>query len=265
MSAADGDAISGRNADELTWLGQAGFLLQAAGHKVIIDPFISPHPKRLWQFPETELIWDVDVALVTHEHIDHLDVGYLARLVERRPQLKVVLPAPLVELVTDLVPLEQISGVQPGAHIDLGGLTIEVVPAIHSLNLADGFSDGSDGTGLARFAGYIIRTPSRSLYHSGDTIVTDELLSAVGNKAIDIALLPINGRDYFREEHGLIGNLSVREAVQFAVRIGATVLVPTHWDGFAGNTERPASAVDEAVAIGSLHVLVLAPLVPYAW
>ena len=35
-------------------------------------------------------------------------------------------------------------------------------------------------------------------------------------------------------------------------------MVPIHWDGFAGNTERPGLVVDEAAALGELHVLVLA-------
>ena len=99
---------------------------------------------------------------------------------------------------------------------------------------------------------------------AGDTIATDGLLAALEGRSIDVALLPINGRDFFREQRDIVGNLDAREAVEVALRIGAHTLVPYHWDGFAGNTVRPGGAPDEAAAAdGPLHVLVLAHLVPY--
>jgi L-ascorbate 6-phosphate lactonase len=73
----------------------------------------------------------------------------------------------------------------------------------------------------------------------------------------------VNGRDFYREKLGLVGNMDAREAVQFAVEIGARVLVPMHWDLFTANTVRPASVVDEAMSFGpALHVVVPARYVP---
>ena len=37
---------------------------------------------------------------------------------------------------------------------------------------------------------------------------------------------------------GMIGNLNAAEAVELALAIGASTLVPYHWDGFVGNTVR---------------------------
>jgi L-ascorbate 6-phosphate lactonase len=88
-------------------------------------------------------------------------------------------------------------------------------------------------------------------------VASPEVIEALEDKQIDIALVPINGRDYFREEQGIVGNLDYREAVQLVRRIGARTLVPIHWDGFAGNTERPGTVVDEAATVGDLTVLVL--------
>ena len=61
-----------------------------------------------------------------------------------------------------------------------------------------------------------------------------------------MALLPINGRDAEREARGIVGNMDAAEAVELALAIGATRLVPYHWDGFAGNTVPPGTAVDAA-------------------
>jgi hypothetical protein len=56
---------------------------------------------------------------------------------------------------------------------------------------------------------------------------------------VDVALLPINGRDSEREGRGIVGNMDAREAVELAL---------------AGNTVPPGTAVD--VADGRIHVVV---------
>lgn len=245
---------------ELTWLGQHGFLLEAAGLRVLIDPFMSEHEGRVYPPPPLELAaTEIDWLLVTHEHLDHLDLGFLPRLVERCPEVRLVLPSPIADQVAGLIEAERMTGVLPGDRLDLGGIELEVVPAWHALSSAEASTDGG-----GRFVGYLLRPRELTLYHPGDTIVTDGLLRALEGKRVDVALLPINGRDFFREQAGIVGNLDAREAVRLAARIGASVLVPTHWDAFAGNTVPPGRTADEAAAAGlAVHVLTLARLVPY--
>jgi L-ascorbate metabolism protein UlaG (beta-lactamase superfamily) len=80
-----------------------------------------------------------------------------------------------------------------------------------------------------------------------------------------VALLPVNGRSYFREQQDLAGNLDVRDAVALATRIGAHTLVPIHWDLMEGNLERAGAAAEEAHATNApLHVMTLARAVPWA-
>jgi L-ascorbate metabolism protein UlaG (beta-lactamase superfamily) len=122
--------------------------------------------------------------------------------------------------------------------------------------MADAYSQGRGEDGLVRFVGYLIRAPGIGIYHAGDTLVTDGLREALAGHAIDVALLPVNGRDYYREGAGLIGNMDAREAVRLAQELGVRVLVPMHWDLFNGNTVRPGIAVDEAAGDSGLHVLV---------
>ena len=95
------------------------------------------------------------------------------------------------------------------------------------------------------------------MYHAGDTIVTDALREALDPLGIDVALLPINGRDVEREARGIVGNMGAAEAVELAVAIGSSTLVPYHWDGFAGNTVSPGATAD--LAAGRLHVVVPSP------
>lgn len=247
-------------ARRLTWLGQAGFRLQLEGVCVVVDPWTSPHELRAVPPPPLELVADgVDWLLVTHEHLDHLDLGLLPVVMRRSPSVRVVVPAPLAPLVEGHVPSDRLVAVWPGDRLDLDGLAARVLPAFHGVSMEDAYGDGSVLGEGPRFVGYALGA-SRPVYHPGDTIVTDALLDAVGPLGVDVALLPINGRDEEREARGIVGNMDAVEAVELALAMGASVLVPHHWDGFEGNTVPPGSAVD--AADGRVHVAVPARWLP---
>jgi L-ascorbate 6-phosphate lactonase len=237
-----------------TWLGQAGLRLETHRGCAVVDPWISLHDDRLVPPPPLELAVDgVNWLLVTHEHLDHLDLPLLPALLERSPGVRVVLPAPLVELVEDAVPVSQLVPVQPHDTLSLDGLELTVVPAVHGVTPEDAYSDGSELGGRPRFVGYVLGD-RRRVYHAGDTIVTDDVRLALEPLGIEVAFLPINGRDAAREARGIVGNMDAAEAVDLALAIGARRLVPIHWDGFAGNTVPPESAVDAAGERIGVHV-----------
>jgi len=56
--------------------------------------------------------------------------------------------------------------------------------------------------------------------------------------------LPINGRDRIREEMGIVGDLTIREAAHLAGVAGSRWLVPSHHDLFAVNAESVTTFVD---------------------
>jgi L-ascorbate metabolism protein UlaG (beta-lactamase superfamily) len=249
---------------QLTWLGQAGFVVDTADGRVLIDPFLSDHSERAYPPPDrAPYVRDVLALLVTHDHPDHLDVALLLDLVRMSPAVKVVVPPAVVPVVAEAVPEVSVVGLGPGeSHMIAPTTRVLATPAFHAVEATDPFSDGDEGSG-PRFVGYAIFDDETTLYHSGDTIVTDALRRAVVAIGPQIALLPVNGRDFYREELGLVGNMDAREAVQFAVEIGAHVLVPIHWDLFKSNAVRPASVVEEAMSFGpTLHVVVPARYVP---
>ena len=240
----------------ITWLGQAGFRIDLGKTVFVVDPWVSEHEDRITPSPTLELAADgVDAVLVTHEHLDHLDLPFLPLLLERSPRARVVLPAAIAGHVEDVVPESQRVLVEPGDVVDLNGVEIRVTPAFHGVSPEDAYSDGSAVGGRPRFVGYVLGG-ERRIYHAGDTIVTNELVHALESLGIELALLPINGRDAEREARGIIGNMDAGEAVELALRIGGDTLVPYHWDAVAGNTVPPGTVVD--AADGRLHVLVLA-------
>jgi L-ascorbate metabolism protein UlaG (beta-lactamase superfamily) len=230
----------------LTWLGQAGFRIDAGGMRMLVDPWLSPHELRAIPIPPLSLAADgIDWLLVTHEHLDHLDLPFLPDLLAASPDVRVVLPEPVAPQLEGVVEPARVLTVLPGDVVDLDGLRMHVVPAYHGVTMDDAYGDGSAIDGRPRFVGYVLESSPR-VYHAGDTVVLEELTAALAGLEVDIALLPINGRDEERESRGIIGNMDAAEAVELARAIGASTLVPYHWDGFVGNTVSPDGAVKAA-------------------
>jgi len=72
----------------VTALGHAGLRVDAPGVRLLADPWVSRKGAFLgswFPFPDNEhlggpLLEDVDVVVVSHEHLDHLDLDHLAKL-----------------------------------------------------------------------------------------------------------------------------------------------------------------------------------------
>jgi L-ascorbate 6-phosphate lactonase len=244
----------------LTWLGQAGFLVEAGGARLLVDPFFSEHEGRLFPPSPIDVFGArIDRVLVTHEHLDHLDPESLRAVAARSPGVTVIAPEPLRDQAEGL----PFHGVRPGERLDLpGGAALRVVRAVHALHPSDGYSEGGDPP---RFVGYVLEVDGVAIYHGGDTIADDRVLAGLDGVRVDVALLPVNGRTFFREREDLAGNLDARDAVALAAHCGASILVPIHWDLFAGNTERAGAAADAAAEAGApVHVLTLSRERPWA-
>ncbi len=178
----------------LTWLGQASVLVESGGARLLVDPFLSEHESRILPPPSVDVFGTrIDRVLVTHEHLDHLDPGSLRAVAERSPGVEVIAPAPLRNLVQAL----PVTGVRPGDRLDLpGGVTLRVVRAVHAVQPEDGYSEGGDPP---RFVGYVLDCDGVAILHAGDTIADARVLAGLEGVTVDVALLPVNGRGFFRE------------------------------------------------------------------
>ena len=81
----------------------------------------------------------------------------------------------------------------------------------------------------------MVELGSLRLYHAGDTIDFDGLAERLRELAIEVALVPINGRSAEREAADIVGNLDSSEAVALAAAARARVAIPMHYDMFAAN------------------------------
>jgi L-ascorbate metabolism protein UlaG (beta-lactamase superfamily) len=245
----------------LWWLGQAGFLYRASGVTALLDPFLAPHEGRRF---ETMLLPDtatgIDVILCSHEHIDHFDARSIPALAAASPGARIVVPRPIVSMVTELgIAEDRVIGTQPGEKVEIEGVWIHPVPARHGVEIDDAYTFGTElSDGLVRYLGFVLESDGVRLYHAGDTILYDGMAAGLRDIGVDVAMLPINGRDSYRESAGLVGNLDERESAFLTREMGAETLIPMHYELFAHNRGYPARVLDTIDREG-LDVSVLTP------
>ena len=238
----------------LWWLGQSGFLLQWQGIHVLLDPYLSDSLTRKYSQTDkphvrmTELVIDpaelsfVDIATSSHNHTDHLDAETLGPILAHNPSLKLVIPEANRAFVADRLKIDPAMpiGLDDGATIELSGIRFSGVASAHE-------TVERDEHGHVKALGYVLRFGDWSLYHSGDTLRYDGMAEKLRSFAVDVALLPINGR---APERRVSGNLSGPEAAQLASDIGAKLAIPRHYDMFEFNTATPNAFVDTCRRLG---------------
>jgi L-ascorbate 6-phosphate lactonase len=230
-------------------LGQAGILIKGREEDglICIDPYLSNSIEQV--NPETEfkrayppvlspdMLEDADAILITHEHDDHLDFATLREVGQSSENPVFVVPAPLVSMVQSETGNNNIAAAKVNESFQIKGFQITPVPAAHA-------SYQVDLEGNHHYLGYCIEVNGVRLFHSGDTIVTPELIEKVKDFKPHVVFLPINGGDYFRSSREIVGNMSFREAVEFSNTVGADLIIPIHYDLFPNNRDNPAYFVD---------------------
>jgi L-ascorbate metabolism protein UlaG (beta-lactamase superfamily) len=217
------------------WLGQLSFVIKGQGRTLGFDLYLSDYPGNVSRsYPplvQPAELRGLDLVFCTHDHIDHLDPWTLKPLTEASPAAVVVVPEVCVPQATEAVTSERVVGSRADQPLRIKGVEIRPIPAAH-----DRLEDAEGGH---RFQGYIVRLGEITVCHTGDTVMYDGLIERLREQQVDVLLAPINGLDYFRTKRDIIGNLGVREAAGLAAAAGVKLLIPAHWDLFAGNSENP--------------------------
>ena len=231
--------LSTRLTDEqlgLFYLGQVGFIIKYKEKYLCIDPFLTGGVRgvdergfREFKAPILPEELDfLDYVFCTHDHLDHTDPRTVSGIAAVNKTVKFVIPAPFVDNVVKYgVPREQIIPARDGDVITDGDIVIRPLPSAHEELHQDENGDYCE-------MGYQINFGDISIYHCGDSTVYDGQAEKVGK--VDIAMLPVNGRSYYKLKHNLIGNMTLEEAVLFAKDAEAKLFIPLHIDMFAMNT-----------------------------
>src|SRR5690349_10638149 len=160
------DVASARHDPEnlhLWWLGQSGFLVQWQGRHLLLDPYLSdsltqkyagtdkPHVRMTERVVAPEQLDFIDVVTSSHNHTDHLDRETLAPLLQRNPDLELIVPEANRDFVVERLglPRERPSGLEAGQCVKCAGFRVHAVPAAHN-------TLETDAQGRHKFLGYVV-------------------------------------------------------------------------------------------------------------
>jgi L-ascorbate metabolism protein UlaG (beta-lactamase superfamily) len=250
------DVAAGRASSDgfrLWWLGQSGFLLQWRERHLLFDPYLSesltkkyaatdkPHVRMTRRVVAPERLDFIDVVTSSHNHTDHLDRDTLVPLLAANPGLALVIPEANRRFVAERLgtPPALPHGLDDRGEIDVAGFRIAAVPAAHE-------EIDRDAEGRCHHLGYVVRFGEWAIYHPGDCVLYDGQVERLRPFAVDLALLPINGR---APERRVPGNFTGPEAAWLASAIGARLVVPCHYEMFEFNTASPEAFVAEAARL----------------
>ena len=201
----------------VTFVGHATVLVETAGMRFLTDPLFRrrvAHLRRIVALPATARLAEPDAVLISHAHLDHLDLPSLRRLT---PSARVVLPRGWGALARR-AGLADVTEMEPGDRVALGGVEVLATPAEH------------DGHRLplgrnSRPLGFVIDGPTQ-VYFAGDTDLFEGMRDLAGN--LDVALLPVAGWG-----HRLpAGHLDPERAARAAALMRPRYAVPIHWGTF---------------------------------
>jgi len=235
----------------LFWLGQAGFAIRYRDKLMVVDPYLSDYLADKYQnaefkhrrmipppiLPEEAAV--ADWLLATHKHSDHLDPWTVSGMVAANLNLKVIVPEATAGHAKDMgVPADKIILIDAGQTVTIDSdIRIDALPSAHETLATD-----ADGKHL--YLGYVMRFGGLSVYHSGDCVPYRGLDNILAARNIDLALLPINGRDAYRRERNIPGNFTVQEALNLCEQAVIPNMIGHHFGMFDFNTIDPKEAQD---------------------
>ncbi len=202
--------------DFLKWIEHAGFLFNAGGKNVYVDPY-----KIQGKWPAA------DVVFVTHTHFDHFSEGDIAKIATTKTKL--VAPKETASRMRG----KDVIAVEPGERYSIEGIGFETVPAY---NISKEFHPKANG-----WVGYVISVDGRRVYHAGDT----DLIPEMSELSVDLALLPAGGH-YTMDLEG---------AISATKSIKARAYAPMHYRALLGKEgarkaeEKFAASVPNAIIL----------------
>ena len=236
----------------ITYVGHATIQIEESGTRVVTDPMLRSRlgfVRRIAPPARLDGLRGPDAALISHAHLDHLDLPSLRRLAPRR---LIVPPGYGRWLERD--GFRDVTEVQPGDTVRIGALEVTAARAAH------------DGRRMPWSRGrvalaYTVSGAGR-VFFAGDTELFDGLRDLADR--LDVALIPIGG---WGPRLGP-GHMDPADAARAAALLDPRVAIPIHWGTYASpgapwldDPSGPARAFEQAAgsAAPAVDVRVLSP------
>ncbi len=123
----------------ITWIGHSSFLVEMAGKRILIDPvfsrFVVVLKRRRRPGVRMRDLPPIDLLLLTHAHMDHLDLPSLRRVLQHNRRLgaaaPVVVVPPGVQDLVERLGFREVRVLPTWDETILDGLTVTSTPARH--------------------------------------------------------------------------------------------------------------------------------------
>ena len=233
------------NSLKIGYLGQSGYVLKKNDYTILIDPYLSDYienpnglnDKRMKRnFPpiiRPEEINSVDIILCTHGHNDHMDPWTLENI---NPTFKLYCSEAAYNKNQANIANSQLKFIDTYKKINFGEFLITPFSAAHYNKV--------DENGNPDCLSFLIAIGDTKLFFWGDGILYDGILENLSKHHFNMFFAPINGRDWFREEEGIIGNINSCELAQICSKLNIDFVVPNHYDLFNYNSEIPSHFIN---------------------
>lgn len=247
----------------ITFIGHSSFLIQIGGKNVLVDPVFSRYLilMRRQRHPGLRIqdLPPIDAVLLTHAHMDHLNLPSLRKIVRATKRITGVAPEVIVpRYVSDLVAkigFRKITELAWWQNTMLEGSDVKITMTPCKHWGARMFKDMH-----RHYGGYVLADNTHSVYHSGDTAYFQGFREIGHRLKPQVALLPIGA--YFPDSYRAV-HTSPEEALQGFLDMGsATTMIPMHYGTFPLGREpmdepleRLRNACEKSGTINSLKVL----------
>lgn len=240
---------------QFIWYGHSVVLMRWRGKTILIDPMLGPNASPIAPFSTTrysentlDLIDEfpeIDLAMLTHDHYDHLDMASIHKLEGKVKQWFTALGVGR-HLESWNIPSDSIEEFDWWDTATFEDIEITFTPSRH-------FS-GRGMTDRARslWGGWTFITNQFKLYWSGDGGYGDHF-KEIGERFGSFDLGFIECGQYHEKWHQI--HMYPEESVQAALDTNVSVAVPVHWGAFSLSLHSWTDPVDRFVAAANEHKL----------
>lgn len=245
------------------WIGHATVLINFFGTKIITDPVFSNRiginllglttvgPNRLVAPAMTiEELPSIDLILLSHAHMDHLDGPSLAKFGRDIP---IILAKNTIDVI-DHFGWKKAYELDWGEKIVVADVEVEAIRVKHFGWRYPWEVDRSRGNWNGRsFNAYVISKNGRRIVFGGDTAYQEYFKEIEDSKQpIDLAMMPIGAYDPWIFNHA-----NPEQALEMTHHMGARAILPMHWRTFVQSDEptmEPIERLKKAIASSNIEL-----------
>lgn len=238
------------SAVSMAWIGHSTVLINVHGTMILTDPVLFNNigvrifgatfgPRRITRPAlDPSDIPVPDIVLLSHAHMDHMDLASLEYLTNRSPGKIHAITAKNTSDVIDYMEWKSLREIDWGESVEVGGVRIGAFPVRHFGWRLPGEPDRAKGqrkTGRS-FNSYLIEEKEQNTWErsigcdkvhrvlfGGDTAYTESFKDLKFINGIDVAIMPIGAYNPWKAVH-----CNPEEAVMMARDMQASAIVPIH-------------------------------------